>query len=135
MDQTQPLFAYFCSFHMTNIARILKMIKCVDGVLGTRTRCGRMVGAGKSTVLWWHPQECLRFNSKIRFALYLKNTTFSSVPTKYRSPCPPHPYPLLLRQHEPLVKCLKLKEIIFSKLEALHISLIIVVVVIGSARC
>ena len=29
--------------------------KCVDGVLGTRTWGGRMVGAEESTELWWHP--------------------------------------------------------------------------------
>ena len=29
--------------------------KSVDGVLGTRTRGGRMVGADESTELWRHP--------------------------------------------------------------------------------
>ena len=27
----------------------------VDGVLGTQTQGGRMVGTDKSTELWWHP--------------------------------------------------------------------------------
>ena len=30
-------------------------IKSVDGVLGTQTRGGRMVGADDSTELWLHP--------------------------------------------------------------------------------
>ena len=29
--------------------------KSVDGLLGTRTQCGRMVGANESTELWRHP--------------------------------------------------------------------------------
>ena len=29
--------------------------KSVDGVLGTRTRGGRMEGAGECTELWWYP--------------------------------------------------------------------------------
>ena len=29
-------------------------IKSIDGVLGTQTRGGRMVGADESTELWWH---------------------------------------------------------------------------------
>ena len=55
MGLTRPLFAYFSPFHMTNTALILQMKKSVDGVLGTRTRSGRMVGADESTELWWHP--------------------------------------------------------------------------------
>ena len=31
--------------------------KSIDGVLGTRSRGGRMVGADKSTELWWHPKS------------------------------------------------------------------------------
>ena len=53
--QNLPLFVYFLSFHLTNIAQILKMIKSVDGVLGTRTRDGKKVGADESTELWRHP--------------------------------------------------------------------------------
>ena len=29
--------------------------KSVDGVLGTQTRGGNMVGADESIELWWHP--------------------------------------------------------------------------------
>ena len=47
------IFVYFCSFHMTNLVQIND--KSVDGVLGTRTRDSRMVGADKSTELWRHP--------------------------------------------------------------------------------
>ena len=38
--------------------------KSVDGVLGTRTQCGRMVGADKSTELWRHTtiQSAIDFN-------------------------------------------------------------------------
>ena len=46
MSQPRPLFVYFRSFHMANIAQILTLNeKSVDGVLGTRTWDGRMVCA------------------------------------------------------------------------------------------
>ena len=46
MGKTRPLFVYFCSFPMTSIAQIGTINdKSVDGVLGTRTRGSRMVGA------------------------------------------------------------------------------------------
>ena len=32
------------------------MKKSIDGVLGTQTRGGRMVGTDKSTELWRHPK-------------------------------------------------------------------------------
>ena len=56
MGQTRPLFCLFSSFsqHNDNIVQILT-IKSVDGVLGTRTRGGRMVGADESTELQRHP--------------------------------------------------------------------------------
>ena len=42
---------------MTNVAQILTINgKSVDGVLGTRTQCGRMEGADESTELWRHPK-------------------------------------------------------------------------------
>ena len=55
MGQTRPLFCLFSSFsqHNDNIVQNLT-IKSVDGVLGTRTRGGRMVGADESTELWRH---------------------------------------------------------------------------------
>ena len=43
MGKTRPLFVYFRSLRMTNIAQI--NYKSVDGVLGTRTRGNSMVGA------------------------------------------------------------------------------------------
>ena len=50
-----PLFVYFHSFHMTNSNTINE--KSIDGVLGTRTQGGMMVGADKSTELWRHPNK------------------------------------------------------------------------------
>ena len=41
---------------MLNIAQIDYNDKSVDGVLGTQTGGGRMVGADESTELWRHPQ-------------------------------------------------------------------------------
>ena len=55
MGQIRPLFVYFRSFHMTNIVQIDYNEKSVDGVLGTWTRGGRMLGPDKSTQLWRHP--------------------------------------------------------------------------------
>ena len=56
MVQTSPLFGLFsffsqdkCSTNFTNND------KSVDGLLGTWTQGGRIVGADKSTELWWHP--------------------------------------------------------------------------------
>ena len=34
----------------------IKIEKSVDGVLGTRTRGRRMVGADEATDLWWPPK-------------------------------------------------------------------------------
>ena len=56
MGQSRPLFVYFRSFHipiqMTNIQfEQYKLKKSIDGVLGTRTRGGRMEGADESTEL------------------------------------------------------------------------------------
>ena len=56
MGQSRPLFVYFRSFHipiqMTNIQfEQYKLKKAEDGVLGTRTRGGRIEGADESTEL------------------------------------------------------------------------------------
>ena len=51
MVQIRPLFVYFRSFRMTNTAQIDYNDKSVDGVHGTRTWAGRMVGADESTDL------------------------------------------------------------------------------------
>ena len=34
--------------------------KSIDGMLGTQTRSGRMVGADETTELWWHPNVLVR---------------------------------------------------------------------------
>ena len=51
MGQTRALFVLFSFYshdkYSTN--------KSIDGVLGTQTRGGRMVGADDSTELWQHP--------------------------------------------------------------------------------
>ena len=55
MAQTRPLFVYFCSFNMTYSTNLTINDKNEDGVLGTRIRGRRLVGADKSTELWRHP--------------------------------------------------------------------------------
>ena len=50
MGQSRALFVYFRLFNMT------KNDKSLDGVLGTQTRGGRMIGADKSTELWLLPR-------------------------------------------------------------------------------
>ena len=42
---------------MTNVAQIDYNDKSIDGMLGTRTRGSRMVGADKSTKQWQHLTE------------------------------------------------------------------------------
>ena len=54
MGQNQPLFVYFRSFHCAKI-NLTIIDKSVDGVLGTRTRGGRMDGSDESTEQWRHP--------------------------------------------------------------------------------
>ena len=61
-------FRLFSSFpHDTNQIHIDKSI---DGVLGTRTRGGRMEGAGESTELWRHPilRICCMYYNPIQWA-------------------------------------------------------------------
>ena len=61
---SRPLFVYFRSFHMTNIANILQMKK-------HRWRAwelnpgGKMVGADESTELWRHPTLLLFFHADV----------------------------------------------------------------------
>ena len=49
----------FCAFHwhIKSSTKWIKNDKTIDGVLGTRTRGGRMEGADKSTELWRHPTK------------------------------------------------------------------------------
>ena len=55
---------------MTNIAQIDYNDKSVDGVIGTQTQGGTMVGADKSTELWRHPN----YTVSLFKALLLKRT-------------------------------------------------------------
>ena len=50
MAHSRPLFVYFRLFKFK-----YKLIKSVDGVLGSQTWDGRIKGADKSTELWRHP--------------------------------------------------------------------------------
>ena len=53
MGQTRPIFGLFSyDKYSTNLTI---NDKSVDGVLGTQTRGGRMVGADEFTELWRHP--------------------------------------------------------------------------------
>ena len=53
---TKPgLFCLFLFFSHDKYSTNNINEKSVDGVLGTRTRGSRMVGADESTELWWHP--------------------------------------------------------------------------------
>ena len=53
MGQSRPLFVYFRSFQMTNLA----INNLIGNVLGIRTQGGRMVDEDKSTELWRHPKS------------------------------------------------------------------------------
>ena len=55
MGQTRPLFVYFNSFHIANIAPHIINDKSIDDLLWTQTRGGKMVGGAESTELWRHP--------------------------------------------------------------------------------
>ena len=60
MGQTQPLLVYFRSFsqHKDKYSSNFTINdKSIDGVLGSRTRGGRMEGADGSTELWRHPPK------------------------------------------------------------------------------
>ena len=58
MGQTRPLFYLFRSFsHDKYSTNLTRNDKSIDGVLGTQTRGGRMVGADESTELWRHPSH------------------------------------------------------------------------------
>ena len=69
MGQTRPLFDYFRSFRMTNIAQVDYDHKSIDAVLGARTWGNRMVGADESTELWQH--RCLTIIDNVRDYLTL----------------------------------------------------------------
>ena len=55
MGQARPLFVYFLFFSNDKYSTNTINENSIDGVLGTRTRGGRMVGADESTELWRHP--------------------------------------------------------------------------------
>ena len=54
MGQNRPLIVYFCPFHNGKTDLTIND-KSVVGVLGTRTRSGRMEGTDESTELRRHP--------------------------------------------------------------------------------
>ena len=47
------LFSFFSHIAWTNIAQICPNDKRIDGVLGSRTRGGKIEGADESNELWW----------------------------------------------------------------------------------
>ena len=52
MGQTRPIFVYFRSLHKEKYSTHLPIYdESIDGVLGTRTRGSRMVGADESAEL------------------------------------------------------------------------------------
>ena len=55
MGQTRPLFCLFSFFSHIAWTNLTINVKSVDGMLGSRTRGGRMEGADESTELWRHP--------------------------------------------------------------------------------
>ena len=57
MDQTRPLFVLFLFFSHDKYSTNTINDQSVDGVLWSRTKGGRMVGADDSTELWWHPKD------------------------------------------------------------------------------
>ena len=59
MGQTRPLFVLFAFFSYDKYSTNTKNEKSIDGVVGTQTQGGRMVGAEKSTELWRHSRELL----------------------------------------------------------------------------
>ena len=56
MGQSGPLFRLFSSFCQSNVSFTIKNEKSVDGVLGNQTLDPSMVGADKTTEIWWLPQ-------------------------------------------------------------------------------
>ena len=80
MGQTRPLFGLFRSFsHYKYSTNLTINDKSIDGVLGTRTRGSRMVGADKSTELWRHPESSnvvSAHNERIRSKLIFKSQSF-----------------------------------------------------------
>ena len=70
MGQSRPLLVYFHYF-LTTIS-LIQIEKSIDGVLGIQTRGCRLVGADKTTELWWPPwQKFALANSK--FSQILNN--------------------------------------------------------------
>ena len=51
-----PLFILFLFFSQDKYSTNTIYDKSIDGVLGTQTQGGRMVGADDSTDLWRHPK-------------------------------------------------------------------------------
>ena len=55
MGQTRPILIISFFSHDKYSTNLTINDKSVDGVLGTQTRGGRMVGTDESTELWLHP--------------------------------------------------------------------------------
>ena len=55
MGQTRPILIISFFSHDKYSTNLTINDKSVDGMLGTRTLGGRMVGADESTELWRHP--------------------------------------------------------------------------------
>ena len=71
MGRTRHIFCLLLSFSQHNDIIVQNStIKSVDGVLGTRTRGGRMVGADESTELWRHPGWFLVCVTLMQFMRY-----------------------------------------------------------------
>ena len=53
--QIRPLVSFSLFSHDKYSTILIIEDKSIDGMLGTQTCGGRMVGADESTELWWHP--------------------------------------------------------------------------------
>ena len=62
MGHTRPLFCSFSHCMDKYSTNLTNNDKSIDGMLGSRTRGGRMEGADESTELWWHPTIIESFN-------------------------------------------------------------------------
>ena len=62
MGHTRPLFCSFSHCMDKYSTNLTINDKSIDGMLGSRTRGGRMEGADESTELWWHPTIIESFN-------------------------------------------------------------------------
>ena len=71
MGQTRPLFVYFLFFSHDKYSTNTINDKSIDGVIGTRTQGGRMVGIDESIELWRHPSFIIIYGSSFEDCLCL----------------------------------------------------------------